>query len=511
MAVSQSLGSPPCAAGDQHAQIVVRNVSKSFGKTRALNDVTLSVSAGESRALLGRNGAGKSTLVGILAGMLRPDSGEISIAGRTVADAQSVSCVYQHSRLVPALTVAENIVMARYPKRAGAIAWDEVHRIAQDALTPWGLQHLIRKRVQDLAPVQIKVVEICRAISEKPQVLMLDEPTAGLDRQDAEHLFTFIDDLKKAKVTLIYVSHHLDEVYRFCDSATVLRDSRVVTTAPLCDLPKSSLIAAMMGDAQHAYTQSSRPSVPASAPVRLSIKGLTVAKTVKGFDLEVRQGECVGIAGIDGSGKAEIGAAIAGLLKPSAGLITVNGRTHRLGDVSAALDAGVGYVPENRHRQGMVLSLSVSENSTMTAMRRLSQPVVPGLLSVLRPSILRQVYSKLARQWNIVATGPDQLISDLSGGNQQKCVMARALATRPDVLVLQNPTAGVDVAAKASIMATLSQILAAGASIVIISEDADDFALASRIIVINHGRTGHQFDVDWIERDLVSAMQGGSI
>jgi simple sugar transport system ATP-binding protein len=409
------------------------------------------------------------------------------------------------------MTVAENIVMANYPRGVGkAIAWGDVTRIAKKALQPWGLSPLAGKLVQDLVPIQMKVVEICRALSQNPSLLMLDEPTAGLDRQDAEHLFQYIDSLKKKKVTLIYVSHHLDEVYRFCDTATVLRDSRVVVTAPLSKLPKSALIAAMMGETEQISVpkRADRRTAP-SAHNGLSIKNLTILGAVKGFDLEVGHGECVGIAGLEGSGKAEIGAAIAGLIKPTAGTVSVSGEMLMLGDVPAAIKAGIGYVPESRHKQGMVLTISVSENSTLTAMRQLSKPVIFGLMRILLRSVLRRTYGRLARQWNILAAGPDQLISELSGGNQQKCVMARALATRPKVLVLQNPTAGVDVAAKASIMRTLEEVLAQGASVVVISEDADDFVLASRIVVVNHGRIGCEFGSLWTDRELVAAMQGG--
>ncbi|MBL8575580.1 MAG: sugar ABC transporter ATP-binding protein [Mesorhizobium sp.] len=490
-------------------QIEVYNVHKTFGPTRALIDVTMTVAEGEARALIGRNGAGKSTLVSLLTGMLSPTSGEILIGGRSVQDASSVSCVYQHSRLVPQMTVAENIVISQYPRHGGRIAWGEVNRIARAVLEPWNLAYLADKRVEDIAPVQKKVVEICRALAEKPSVLMLDEPTAGLDRHDAEQLFEFIDKLKKEKVTLIYVSHHLDEIYRFCGSVTVLRDSRVVVTSPLSELPKHELIAAMMGETEQviATKRIDAHDAKKSTPVGLSVQNLKVGNVVKDFSLEVRRGECVGIAGLDGSGKAEIGAAIAGLILPDGGSIAVGGKSHKLGGVPAAITAGIGYVPENRNLQGMVLALSVAENSTMTALRQLSRPVVPGLMNILLPSTLRREYGKLARQWSIRASGPEQLISELSGGNQQKCVMARALATKPSVLILQNPTAGVDVAAKASIMRSLDEILNQGASIVVISEDADDFALASRIVVVNHGRIGSELGSQWTDRELVAAMQ----
>ena len=509
MSVGQILAGPSSAETEARPQIELYNVSKSFGPTRALIDASMSVAKGEARALIGRNGAGKSTLVSLLTGIRAPTSGEIMIAGKPVKEARSVSCVYQHSRLVPALTVAENIVIANYPRSAGRrITWSEVNRIARDALKPWGLAHLADKRVEQIAPVQKKVVEICRALAEKPSVLMLDEPTAGLGRQDAEHLFQYIDRLKREKVTLIYVSHHLDEIYRFCDSATVLRDARVVVTAPLSELPKKALIAAMMGDNAQIGMAKRAAANDSATEIGLSVKDLTVATSVNGISLDVRRGECVGVAGLEESGKAELGAAIAGLILPTSGTISVGGKSHALGDVPAAIEAGIGYVPENRHHQGMVLTMSVSENSTLTAMRQLSRPLIPGFLDILLPAALRRVYERLARQWSIRAAGPDQLISELSGGNQQKCVMARALAAEPGVLVLQNPTAGVDVAAKASIMRSLEDILAKGASVIVISEDADDFALAARIVVVNHGRIGSEFGSQWTDRELVAAMQG---
>lgn len=512
MSVGETSATSPSTGASSRPLIEVYNVNKSFGATRALIDASMTVAEGEARALIGRNGAGKSTMVSLLTGVLSPTSGEILIGGRSARDATSVSCVYQHSRLVNAMTVAENIVISGYPRGPGGrIVWSEVDRIARAVLDPWGLAHLADRRVEEIAPVQRKVVEICRALAEKPSVLMLDEPTAGLDRHDAEQLFEFIDKLKQEKVTLIYVSHHLDEIYRFCGSVTVLRDSRVVVTSPLSDLPKDRLIAAMMGETEQATATKRRDAgalgATQDAVVGLSVQDLKVGNAVKGVSFEVRRGECVGIAGLDGSGKAEIGAAIAGLISPTSGSIRVAGKSHKLGDVPAAIDAGIGYVPENRNLQGMVLALSVAENSTMTALPRLTRPVIPKLLRILLPSAMRREYDKLARQWSIRASGPDQLISELSGGNQQKCVMARALATRPDVLVLQNPTAGVDVAAKASIMRTLDEILNQGASIVVISEDADDFALASRIAVVNHGRIGSELGAEWTDHELVAAMQ----
>ncbi|WP_352580633.1 sugar ABC transporter ATP-binding protein [Mesorhizobium sp. M0088] len=496
--------------------IEARAVSKSFGPTRALSDVTMSVAAGEMRALLGRNGAGKSTMVSLLTGLLTPDHGELLIGGLPPASAESVACVYQHSRLVPALSVSENIMMGGYPRGAwGQISWPRLRDAARRELEPWGLADIASRLVEDIDPVQAKVVEICRALARSPRVVLLDEPTAGLDRRDAERLFEFIRQLKERAVTLIYVSHHLDEVYRLCDSATVLRDARHIVTAPLSDLPKQALINAMVGQQGHSpflgHDSKSHGAVDlpkVEGETRLEVKGLSVTDRVIDFDLTVKRGECVGIAGLEGSGKAELGAALAGLLKPDRGALRIDGRSFRLGDVRAAIRAGIGYVPQNRHAQGMVTLLPVSENATMTATRMLARPLIPGLLNVLFQSDRDKVYERLARQWQIVAASPQQLIGELSGGNQQKCVMARGLATDPKVLVLQNPTAGIDVAAKASIMRSLRDILAKGASVVVISEDADDFALCSRVVVINRGKAGRQLGAEWTEGELVAAMQG---
>lgn len=500
--------------------IDVRSVSKSFGATKALIDVSMSVAAGEARALLGRNGAGKSTLVSLLTGIQRPDRGTIRIAGRAATTgASAIACVYQHSRLVPALTVAENVMLGHYPRRrGGAIDWGRVRHEAERHLAAWDLAPLAGLLVEQLDPVQAKVVEICRALTQSPSVLLLDEPTAGLDRDDAERLFAVVDRLKAQGVTLVYVSHHLEEIYRLCDSATVLRDARHVVTAPLGELPMQALVAAMVGaDAPpqltaHATAESSAPVAPAAvgedAPVRLRARGLSVPDRVDRFDLEVRRGECVGIAGIEGSGKGEIGAVLAGLLRPAAGDVAVDGRPVGLGDVRTSLRAGIAYVPPDRHAQGLVAELSVSENATMTAARRLARRPLPGLPGLLLPSDRDRVYQGLAREWEILAASPQQAIGELSGGNQQKCVMARGLATDPAVIVLHNPTAGIDVAAKASIMGTLAGIFASGACGVVISEDPDDFALCSRILVVFQGRQIAALDADWTEGELVSAMQG---
>ncbi|MCW2992937.1 MAG: transporter ATP-binding protein, partial [Conexibacter sp.] len=491
--------------------IVIEGATKRYGPTLALDAVSMVVPAGEARALVGRNGAGKSTLVSLLTGVERADGGRVAIDG-------DVACVYQRSRLVPAMTAAENVLLTQYPRRAGGMVdWPTLRAIAGERLAAWGLGAEADTPVERLDPVAQKVVEICRALAQEPSVLLLDEPTAGLDKRDAERLFAVVEALKREHVTLVYVSHHLDEVYRLCDSATVLRDGRHVVTAPLTELPLRGLVAAMVGEdaesgvAAHAGAGADpRPSTrrvrggatTPGAGVLLDAQGLHVGSRVHGVDLAVAAGECVGLAGIDGSGKAEVGAVLGGLLAPTAGTVLLAGQAMALGDVRAALRAGVGYVPEDRHARGMVPLLSVAENATMTSARGLVRR------GILRDGDRVDAYERLAEEWEIIASSPQQPIGELSGGNQQKCVMARALATDPRVLILQNPTAGVDVAAKASIMTSLEERLERGSGVLVVSEDPDDFALCARILVIVKGRITARLDSNWTEGDLVSAMQG---
>jgi len=501
---------PQAVAVDADLAIDVAGASKRFGRTVALDRVDIRVEAGEARALVGRNGAGKSTLVSLLTGLDRPDSGAVRIAGHSATAADTgVACVYQRSRLVPALTAAENVLLTSYPRRAGRLVdWRRLRATAREHLDAWGLAHVAERLVEELDPVQQKVVEICRALTQHPRVLLLDEPTAGLDKRDAERLFAVVDRLRRQGVTLLYVTHHLHEIYRICDSVTVLRDARHVLTVSLRELPMPALVSAMVGGDIVPEPTAPQQRRAAEASVVLRASDVTVPRRLEHFDLEVRAGECVGVAGLDGSGKAELGQVLAGLLAPASGSVTVDDRRVPLGDVPAALRAGIGYAPEDRHARGMVPHLSVSENATMTAARDIARRPARWLPGVVRAADRDRAYDDLAREWQIVAASPRQEIAELSGGNQQKCVMARALATRPRVLVLQNPTAGVDVAAKASIMRSLERTLGEGSAVVVISEDPDDFALCDRVVAIVKGRIGARLGGQWTEAELIAAMQG---
>ncbi|MBF6620579.1 MAG: sugar ABC transporter ATP-binding protein [Patulibacter sp.] len=509
MATRSITAEDPQGATQVPPAIEIIGVSKRFGSTQALCDVSMTVPRGASRALLGRNGAGKSTLVSLLTGIDTVDQGEIRIAG-TVATGQDerIGCVYQRSSLIPALTAAENVLLRNYPRgRAGLIDWNSLRQQARAELDRWGIGELADTPVAALDPVHRKAVEICRALVVEPEVLILDEPTAGLDKRDGERLFDLLGGLRERGVTLIYISHHLDEVYRVCESVTVMRDARHVVTSDLGDLPMDALVAAMVGPDAPATAAARARDVGASNEVLMTARDAGVPGGVGPVDLEIRRHECLGIAGLEGSGKADLARALAGLL-PRSGTLTVAGQLVPAGSVPAALDAGIGFVPEDRHHDGMVPGLDVSENSTMTAVTRIGRRLAAVLPRVIRRTRRDDVYRRLAETWQIKASSPRQSIAELSGGNQQKCVMARALATQPQLLVLVNPTAGIDVSAKASIVATLGNVLDDGAAVLVVSEDPDDFVLCDRVLVMFKGRISTELRSGWDEKELVAAMQG---
>jgi simple sugar transport system ATP-binding protein len=488
--------------------IEVDRLSKRFGSTQALDQVSFSVARGEARALLGRNGAGKSTLVSLLTGIDRADEGRLRVGGIELSGHDKrIGCVYQRSTLIPAFTTAENVLLRHYPRRAsGLIDWAMLRTRARESLSEWDIGDLADRPVEELHPVHRKVIEICGALVTEPDILILDEPTAGLDRQDARRLFDLLGRLRERGITLLYISHHLEDVFEVCDSVTVLRDARHILTARISDVTMAELVEAIVGEQPPAAAATRGGGTP-SREALLSVRDVRTKDTVGPVTFSVGAGECVGIAGLEGSGKADFARAIAGL-EPRSGHVDVRGRKIRPGDVSAALDAGIGFVPEDRHRDGMVPALDVSENVTMTVAARLVRRWRRWLPGISRRSDRDTVYRDLQKQWRIVAASPRQPIDELSGGNQQKCVMARALAAEPDLLVLVNPTAGVDVSAKASIVASLGKILDGGAGVLVVSEDADDFVLCDRILAMVKGRVVSTLEPGWTEATLVAAMQG---
>jgi len=489
-------------------------ITKRFGATVALDDVRISVAAGESHALVGRNGAGKSTLVSVLTGIQRPDSGTLRFSGEpapavgdTDAWRSKVACVYQHSTVVPDLTVAENLFLDRQTGSGlRPIRWRELRTRAEALLAEFGVGVSPRSRIKDLTVEQRQFVEIARALSFGARFIILDEPTAKLDARGIERLFTKLRELQAKGVAFLFISHHLQEVYDLCATVTVYRDARHVLTAPVAELGHDALVEAMTGDtastgAPRARSGHEAARDTAGAPV-LEVTDLTLPGVYEDVTLTVRPGEVLGLAGAAASGNVQLGETLAGLHRPRAGSVRVTGRTVRTGDVQAALAAGVGFVPEDRHLQGLVPGRSVAENATLTVTDQL------GPYGVVLPARARAFAQRMIDDLDIKTPGAGTSVSALSGGNQQKVVVARALATDPHLLVAIRPTNGVDIKSKEFLLGRIREVADQGRAAVVVSDELDDLRLCDRVAVMFHGRTTALFPAGWTDEQLVAAMEG---
>ncbi|MFI5800551.1 sugar ABC transporter ATP-binding protein [Streptomyces sp. NPDC051677] len=486
-------------------------ISKRFGATVALRDARISIAAGESHALVGRNGAGKSTLVSILTGLQQPDTGSLRFSGEpapSVGDIDAwrsrVACVYQRSTIIGELTVAENLFLNR--QSAGAvqpIRWKQLRLRAEELLSEYGVAVDPAARARDLTVEQRQFVEIARALSFGARFIILDEPTAKLDARGISRLFGKLRDLRDQGVAFLFISHHLQEVYDLCTTVTVYRDAAHILTAPVAELGHQSLVEAMTGEsASLGGAVVSGPSAGAGGAELLAIDGLTLSDACQDLSLSVRSGEVVGLAGATASGNVQVGEAVAGLHRAEDGRISVGGRNVRTGSVPSALAAGVGFVPEDRHLQGLVHNRSVAENATLTVTDQL------GPFGTVLPARTKAFARHMIRDLDIKTPGAATPVSALSGGNQQKVVVARALATDPRVLVAVRPTNGVDVKSKEFLLGRIRQIADGGKAALIVSDELDDLRVCDRVVVMFHGRAVAEFDRGWKDEHVVAAMEG---
>jgi simple sugar transport system ATP-binding protein len=485
------------------------NLSKTFGATPALRDVSLEVRPGEIRALVGRNGAGKSTLVSVLAGMLEPDSGTIHFSGEPAPVAKArelwqsrVACVYQHPKIIPTLSCAENLFLCQNMRTPELLSWRKMRREARAVLERWGLQIEVDTPAGGLSIAERQLLEIARAMIQGSRLLILDEPTAKLNAKEIERLFVQISALKSAGVGILFISHHLDEIFEIADSVTVLRDGRKVLDRAIAGLERSELIDAMVGSASTPALRTPSTTTDCShSQVRLDVRNLSCKGLFDDVSFQVKSCECVGLAGLTGSGKEAIGEVLAGLKNFDSGTIRLDEIELPGGDVAKHNRAGIGFVPQDRHREGLVLALSVAENATMTISDNL------GLLGFINPHTLLCRSMSLIDRLGIKTPSPDQPVSSLSGGNQQKVVLARALARDPTVLVLINPTSGVDVASKAALFTSIREVASQGAAVLIISDEIEELDLCDRVLVIRSHRLTREFLPPFSDRDLIAEME----
>ena len=515
------------------AAVAARGIHKSYGSTRALRGVDLALAPGRCLGLVGRNGAGKSTLVSILSGLQRPDAGEVTFAGAPAPPAGAVhawrerlATVHQHSMIVPELTVAENVFLGRLPHRRGRVDWSAVRARAAAVLGEWGSGVDPGQPCRDLSVEQRQIVELARAVASGTRVLLLDEPTAALEHDAVQRLFTRVRQLADSGVAVLYISHHLEEVFDICDDVAVLRDGELVLSAPTIALDTEALVHAMVhgtadGSAGPAPA-APRPAVaealtaaetPAAAPRTsaasvLEIRGLTAASArgdLRGVSLEVAPGECVGVVGLISSGVVTLGRIAAGSQRAQEGTVAVDGRTLPPGDRAAALEAGVGYIPEDRRAAGYVGGLSIAENMTMSVADRLSA----GRLGLLAPRAVTRAARPWADSLALVAASLAQPVSDLSGGNQQKVTVARALARGPKLVVAVTPTRGVDVASKELLLQALRQAADAGAGLLLATDELDDLVYCDRVLVLVRGRITAELPGRGYDRTaLIAAIEG---
>ncbi|HEY2042442.1 MAG TPA: sugar ABC transporter ATP-binding protein [Jatrophihabitans sp.] len=483
-------------------------ITKRFGATVALDDVSLSVASGDVHALVGRNGAGKSTLVSVLTGLNAPDQGSVRFSGQpapSISDREgwrrSVACVYQKLTTVPALSVAENLFLNRQTETAGPISWKRLNARAEALLAEWELDVDVRTLAGDLTVEQRQMVEIARSLSGGARFIILDEPTARLDAAGIERLFDRVRGLRAQGVTFLFISHHLNEIFELCQQVTVYRDARHIVSAPIADITHSELVTAMTGEKVSAMTDP-RPPAPAPAAPILSVAGLTIADVCADVSFEVRPGEVVGLAGAGGSGKFAVAESLVGMRRPDSGTVSIGGVRQKLGSVPAALHAGIGFVPEDRHREGFVGGLSIAENLTMSVPHRLGQH------GVLSPRKRTEFAWRSIDTLDVVPRDPEQPAQDLSGGNQQKVVMARALADDPRVLVLMSPTAGVDVKSKQTLMNAATEAARAKSGVLVVTDDLDDLRYCHRVVIMFRGEVVAEVSGNWDDNTVVAAMEG---
>ncbi|GEC06079.1 multidrug ABC transporter ATP-binding protein [Streptomyces spinoverrucosus] len=484
-------------------------IVKRFGPTVALNGARITIRPGETHALVGRNGAGKSTLVSVLTGLQAPDEGTVTFVGAPAprlsdrdAWRQRVACVYQKSTIIPTLTVAENLFLNRHDHGRGRlISWQATRRRAQELLSTWSVNVDPQTLAGELSVEQRQFVEIARALSFGARFIILDEPTAQLDAAAINRLFDRIRDLQRQGVTFLFISHHLQEIYEICDMVTVFRDARHIVTAPVAELGRADLVAAMTGEAAADRREERATTLDSGATAALSVRALGG----DGYDdvsFQVGAGEIVGLAGAAGSGRTEVAETVVGLRAATAGDVEIAGSRPRPGSVPAALAAGAGFVPQDRHHQGFVPDMSIADNATLSIPKRL------GPKGFLNRSRRDRLAEGLIDNLAIKTPGPELPVSALSGGNQQKVVMARALADDPRLLVLINPTAGVDVRSKEFLLDKVEETAETGTGVLIASDELDDLRMCDRVLVMFQGRVTSEIARGWHDHDLVAAMEG---
>ncbi len=484
----------------------VRGVSKRYANVQALVDVDFEVAPGEVRALLGKNGAGKSTLIRMLSGAELPDRGEVVLDGVPLGTAGvegarrlGVRTVYQELSLVGSMTIAENMFMGRWLRSARGVDYRAMAEQTAAALRRLDIDLDPGTPVSELGIADQQMVEIARSLRDDLKVLILDEPTSSLAAGEVHRVLDTVNQIASEGVAVIYVSHRLDEIRRVAATASVMRDGRLVETAPVTELSTQDVVRMMLGTAAQEVSRVARPP-RADLPVTVCVRGLAVEPKLQSVDLDLRAGEVLGLAGILGSGRTELLQAVAGVVAPSGGSVVIDGEDIAGRGVRVAIGKGIGLTPENRKEDGIFPLLGIDENMVVSDWKAV------GRLGVLSPRAISSAAVSLMRRLSVKAASSHVEIATLSGGNQQKVVLARWLHARSRVLLLDEPTRGVDVEAKAQLYALVRELAATGCSVVFVSSELEELpAVCDRVLVLRGGRLVQEITAPDVATDALLA------
>lgn len=469
----------------------MRDIRKSFSGVRALKGVDFAVRAGEAHALVGENGAGKSTLIKVLTGVYQKDGGTVVFGGReidpkTPFDAQSlgISPIYQELNLIPDLTVAENIFLGHAPRRHGLIDWKELFRRAEALVGEMGIEVDVRAPISTLGTAIQQMVAIVRAVQLDCRLIVMDEPTSSLDKNEVEALMGIIRALKRKRVAVIFISHRLDEIFAICERVTILKDGEGVGTYETGALTQHEMVSLMLG---RAYTQRERSraarSFDGEAEYLFELEDAVRAPEIASMTIRIHKGEVLGLAGLLGAGRTESAKLFFGYARPERGTIKKEGRTVRVRSTKDAVRLGMAMCPEDRRAEGIIPNMSVRDNITLASLSRLSR------FGILPEREKRRLCGAYIEQFSIKTPSGRQLVKNLSGGNQQKVILARWLATDPQMIILDEPTRGIDVGAKGAIEDLIQDFSSQGISVLYISSEIEELARnCDRVLVMREGR-----------------------
>jgi len=488
----------------------LQGLSKSFAATQALKDMSLSVMPGEIHAIVGENGAGKSTLIKIMTGVHRPDRGEVRVEGRAVqlrstqeAQAVGVAAIYQEPMVFPDLDVAENIFISN--RGLGAVMrWGALYHAAEALVAKLGVTLDVRRAASGLTLAEQQTVEIARALSLQVKVLIMDEPTASLSAHEVERLLSIARALKAQGVAVVYISHRLDEIFRIADRITVIRDGQHISTRPVAEVTEDGMVREMVGRAIESFAVKSAPNPVGE--VALSVRGLGRAGVFRDVSFDLAKGEVLCLAGLVGARRTDVGLALFGIAPATEGSIRLHGRETRIGSPGQAMALRIAYVSEDRRKLGLAMTLPIFANISLPSLRRFLR--VFGLIDRKAETAMAEGYRA---QLDIRAPDTGGEVGKLSGGNQQKVMLAKWLETRPEVLIFDEPTRGIDVGAKAEVHAIIRRLAASGVAIIVISSDLPEvLALADRVLVMREGRQAGLLGIAEATQERVIGLAAGS-